>query len=83
MVPEILIFLIDGNPTVSIDQVLVVVAAAVVASAAAVTDQDVVCGYSGVTIYQKYQYLWTHSSYVICSYVFGITRASRLHDCSH
>ena len=42
MVPEILIFLIDGTPNVSIDQVLVVVAAAVVASAAAVTDLDVV-----------------------------------------
>ena len=42
MVPEILIFLINGNPTVSIDQDLVVVAAAVVASAAAVTDLAVV-----------------------------------------
>ena len=45
MVPEILIFLIDGNPTVSIDQVLIVVAAAV-------TNLDVVNAYSGVTIYQ-------------------------------
>ena len=48
MVPEILIFLIDGNPTASIDQVLVVVAVAAVASAAAVTDLDVVNAYSGV-----------------------------------
>ena len=53
MVPEILIFLIDGNPTVSIDQVLVVVAAAAVtADVAAVTNLDVVNAYSGVTIYQ-------------------------------
>ena len=52
MVPEIVIFLIDGNPTVSIDQVLVVVAAAVTADVAAVTNLDVVDAYSGVTNYQ-------------------------------
>ena len=49
MVPEILIFFIDGKPTVSIEQVLVVVAAAAVASAVAVTNLDVVNAYSGVT----------------------------------
>ena len=50
MVPEIVIFLIDANPTVSIDKVLVVVAAAAVtADVAAVTNLDVV---NGVTIYQ-------------------------------
>ena len=48
MVPEILIFLIDGNPTVSIDHVLVVVAV----DAAAVPYLDVVKAYSGVTIHQ-------------------------------
>ena len=53
MVPEILIFLMDGNPTVSIDHVLVVVAVdAVTADAAAVPDLDVVKAYSGVTIHQ-------------------------------
>ena len=46
MVPEILIFLIDGDPTVSIDQALVVVTAAEIA---AVTNLDLV---NGVTIYQ-------------------------------
>ena len=40
-------------------------------------DEDLVNGYSGVTIYQKYQYLWNHSSDIICSYVFGILRMSR------
>ena len=50
MVPEILIFLIDGDPTVSIDPVLVVVAAAAMtADVAAVTNLDLV---NGVTIYQ-------------------------------
>ena len=53
MVPEILIFLIDGNPNVSIDQVLVVAAvAAVTVDLAAVTNLDMVNAYSGVTIYQ-------------------------------
>ena len=43
MVPEILLFLIDGNPTVSIDHVLVfVAAAAVTADALAVTNLDLV-----------------------------------------
>ena len=42
-VPEIFIFLIDGIPTVSIDHVLVVVAAAdVTADAVAVTNLDLV-----------------------------------------
>ena len=49
MVPEIVIFLIDGNPTVSIDHVLVVVA---VDAVTAVPDLDVVKAYSGVTIHQ-------------------------------
>ena len=58
MVPEILIFLIDGNPTVSINQVLVVVAAAAVTvDDMAVPNLDVVNAYSGVAIYQIYQYL--------------------------
>ena len=53
MVPEILIFLKDGKPTVSIDHVLVVVAVdAATADAAAVPDLDVVKAYRWVTIHQ-------------------------------
>ena len=69
-----------ATPQVSIDldQVLVVVAAAAVtADDVSVTNLDVVNAYSGVTIYQKYHYLWNHRSYIISSYVFGILRMSR------
>ena len=57
MVPEIFLLLIDGNPTVSIAHVLVIVAVdavtdSVTADAAAVTDLDVVKADSGVTIHQ-------------------------------
>ena len=78
MVLEILLYLIDGNPFESIDHVNVGYGRDVGRQGVrGNNDEDLVNGYSGVTIYQKYEYLWNHRSYIICSYVFGILRMSR------
>ena len=87
MVPEILIFLIDG---VSIDQVLVVIAAAVVASAAAVTYLDMVNAYSGSPSIKNINISGTiRPMYFVLTFLESQEQVdkqggcNRLHNCSH